>query len=217
MNLVLVGGPGSGKGTQAAKLREQLNVQHIATGDLFRENLKNETELGKLAKTYMDKGELVPDDVTQRMVKERLSRPDTANGFILDGFPRTLPQAEALSEMLQELGRQLNGVLHIEVSDEEIVRRLSGRIICRECQAPFHKDFNPFKSCPHGKCEGEHLYQRDDDKPETIRARLKTYHKQTEPLIDYYKKTGLLVDIDGEGDVSDITQRTLNAAQMLGS
>ena len=183
MNIVLLGAPGSGKGTQADRLCEQLNVPHIATGDLFRENLKNESELGKLAKTYMDKGQLVPDDVTVAMVRERFSRPDARRGFVLDGFPRTLPQAEALTELLQEMGRQLDCVLYIKVSDEEIVKRLSGRIICRECQTPFHKTFNPFQNCPFQKCEGEFLYQRDDDKPETVRARLETFHRQTEPLI----------------------------------
>ncbi len=215
MNIVLLGAPGSGKGTQADRLCEQINVPHIATGDLFRENLKNETELGKLAQTYMDKGQLVPDDVTVAMVRERFSRPDARRGFVLDGFPRTLAQAEALTDLLQEMGRQLDLVLYIKVSDEEIVNRLSGRIICKECQTPFHKVFNPFKSCPFNKCEGEYLYQRDDDKPETVRARLETYHSQTEPLINYYQDAGLLAEIDGEGDVAEITARVLAATEGL--
>ena len=215
MNIVLLGAPGSGKGTQADGLCEQLNVPHIATGDLFRENLKNETELGKLAKTYMDQGQLVPDDVTVAMVRERFSRPDARRGFVLDGFPRTLPQAEALTDLLQEMGRQLDCVLYIKVSDEEIVKRLSGRIICKECQTPFHKTFNPFRSCPFQKCEGEFLYQRDDDKPETVRARLETFHRQTEPLINYYRDAGLLIEIEGEGDVPEITARVLAAAEGL--
>jgi adenylate kinase len=215
MNIVLLGAPGSGKGTQADRLCEQFNVPHIATGDLFREHLKKETELGKLAKGYMDCGELVPDDVTVAMVRERFSRDDAQRGFVLDGFPRTLAQAEALTRMLDKMGRQLDGVIYIKVSDEEIVTRLSGRIICKECQTPFHKVFNPFKSCPYNKCNGEYLYQRDDDKPETVRARLETFHRQTEPLISYYQQAGLLLDVDGEGEVSAITGRVLAAAQSL--
>jgi adenylate kinase len=215
MNIVLLGAPGSGKGTQADQLCEQFNVPHIATGDLFREHLKKETELGKLAKGYMDCGELVPDDVTVAMVRERFTRDDAQRGFVLDGFPRTLAQAEALTRMMDKMGRQLDGVIYIKVSDEEIVKRLSGRIICRECQTPFHKVFNPFKSCPYNKCHGEYLYQRDDDKPETVRARLETFHRQTEPLINYYQQAGLLVDVDGEGEVSAITERVLAAAESL--
>jgi adenylate kinase len=215
LDIVLLGGPGSGKGTQAQQLCEKLNLVHVASGDLFRENLNKETELGKLAQTYMDRGELVPDDVTVAMVRDRLERPDTEQGIVLDGFPRTLPQAEALDEMLASMDRQIEGVLYIKVSDEEIVKRLSGRLICRECQATFHVVYNPFETCPYNKCEGEYLYQRDDDKPETVRARLKTYHNQTAPLIDYYRDAGLLVEVDGEGDVSEVTERTLAAARSL--
>lgn len=215
MNIVLLGAPGSGKGTQADQLCDQFNVPHIATGDLFREHLKKETELGKLAKGYMDCGELVPDDVTVAMVRERFTRDDAQRGFVLDGFPRTLAQAEALTRMMDKMGRQLDGVIYIKVSDGEIVKRLSGRIICKECQTPFHKLFNPFKSCPYNKCNGEYLYQRDDDKPETVRARLETFHRQTEPLINYYQEAGLLVDVDGEGEVPAITERVLAAAESL--
>lgn len=217
LDIVLLGGPGSGKGTQAEQLCKQLGLQHISTGDLFRENLKHETRLGNLAKTYMNRGQLVPDDVTAAMVKERIARPDTGRGVVLDGFPRTLPQAEALTQMMAELDRNLNGVLYIKVSDEEIVRRLSGRLICRECQVPFHKVFNPFKECPTNQCQGEYLYQRDDDKPETIRARLKTFHQQTAPLVDYYRAAGLLIEIDGEGEVSIIAERVLAAVRHLKS
>ncbi len=215
LDIVLLGGPGSGKGTQAERLCKQLKLQHIATGDLFRENLKNETELGRLAKTYMDRGELVPDNVTEGMVRERLSRPDTRDGFILDGFPRTLPQAEALTEMMTDMQRRLAGVLYIKVSDEEIVSRLSGRLICRNCQTPYHLKFKP--PAKEGVCDlcGGELYQRDDDNPETVRTRLKTYHRQTSPLIDYYQEAGLLVEVDGEGDVSEVTERVLTAAQSL--
>jgi adenylate kinase len=215
LDIVLLGAPGSGKGTQAQQLCNQLKLTHIATGDLFRENLKHETDLGKLAKTFMDRGELVPDDVTEAMVRERLARPDTQHGFVLDGFPRTPAQAEALADILNGLNRQLNAVIYFKVSDEEIIGRLSGRMICRECQVPFHKIHNPFQTCPYGKCHGEHLYQRDDDKEETIRARLKTFHRQTAPLIDYYKDIALLTEISGEGELWEITANVLTVAQEL--
>ncbi|OQY48066.1 MAG: adenylate kinase [Anaerolineaceae bacterium 4572_78] len=215
LDLVLLGAPGSGKGTQAKQLSQQLELQHVATGDLFRENLKNNTELGQLAKTFMDKGELVPDDVTQKMVKERLSRPDISNGFILDGFPRTLPQAEALTEILKGLDRKLKGVLYINVSDEEIVQRLSGRLICRSCQTPFHLEFNP--PAKEGECDscGGELYQRDDDNPKTVHNRLDTYHKQTSPLINYYKTMGVLAEIKGEGDMDAITDEMMKVVRKL--
>ena len=214
-DLILVGGPGSGKGTQAEQLRNNLGLLHIASGDLFRENLKNETDLGKLAKTYMDRGELVPDDVTEAMVEERISRPDASTGFILDGFPRTLPQTYALTEMMNNMKRRIDGVLYIRVSDEEIVRRLSGRLICRNCQTPYHIEFKP--PAKKGICDvcGGELYQRDDDNPKTVRARLKTYHDQTAPMINYFRDAGVLVEIDGEGEVSEVTERTLAAARSL--
>lgn len=215
LDVVLLGAPGSGKGTQADQLKSNLGLQHISTGDLFRENLKNETELGKLAKTYMERGELVPDDVTQAMVRDRLQRPDTRAGFILDGFPRTLPQAEALSDMLTDMQRRLDAVLYIKVSDEEIIKRLSGRRICCNCQTPYHMVFNP--PAEEGKCDrcGGELYQRKDDNEETIMARLKTFHGQTAPLIGYYRQAGLLFEIEGEGDVADITARTMAAIQPI--
>ncbi len=215
LDIILLGAPGSGKGTQAQQICRDLKLLHVATGDLFRENLKNQTDLGKLAKSFMDRGELVPDDVTEAMVRERLARPDAQSGFVLDGFPRTLTQAEALTDIMNGLGRRISGVLYFKVSDEEIVNRLGGRIICRECQVPFHKIFNPFKSCPQGKCQGEYLYQRDDDKEETIRARLKTYHGQTVPLIDYYAEMNLLLEVDGEGQLADVTDRVMIAARGL--
>ncbi len=215
MNIVLLGGPGSGKGTQAEHLQAVLGLTHVASGDLFRENLKEQTELGRLAEEYMSRGELVPDTVTVAMVRERLQRPDVKNGVIFDGFPRTQPQAQALSEMLDELGEKIDGVLYIDVSDDEIVRRLSGRLICKECQTPFHQIFNPFKTCPDDKCQGEYLYQRDDDKPETVRARLKVYHEQTAPLIEYYQKAGLLVTVTGEGSIEEVKDAVLAAAQGL--
>jgi adenylate kinase len=215
LNLVLLGGPGSGKGTQAEELHMQFALTHIATGDLFREHLKAETDLGKLARTYMDRGELVPDDVTEAMVEERLTRPDARAGFVLDGFPRTLPQAEALIDILAQLHRQLTSVLYINVADQEIVTRLGGRRICRSCQAPYHLTFKP--PAQVGICDlcGGELEQRADDNPQTIRARLKTFHGQTAPLIQYYKAAGLLIEIDGRGEVAAVKERTLAVARSL--
>ncbi len=214
-DIVLFGAPGSGKGTQAEYLKAELGLSHVATGDLFRENLKNKTELGVLAKAYMDQGELVPDDVTGAMLQERISQPDTRRGFILDGFPRTLPQAEALTEMMTNLLRRIDAVLYIKVSDEEIVQRLSGRMICRNCQTPYHLRFKP--PAQEGVCDacGGELYQRDDDNPETVRARLKTFHAQTVPLIDHYRAACLLIEIQGEGEVAEIAERTMAAIKPL--
>ncbi len=210
-DLVLLGGPGSGKGTQAEKLCAELRLPHIATGDLFRDNLRQATELGQLAQTYMNRGELVPDDVTEAMVEERLARPDTHGGFILDGFPRTLPQAGALTDMMARLSRRIAAVLYIKVADEALVGRLSGRMICRACQAPYHRQFKPPRQtgiCD--SCRGE-LYQRADDNPTTVRARLVTFHAQTEPLIAYYRQAGLLHEIDGEGPLAEVNARSLGA------
>jgi adenylate kinase len=196
--IVLLGPPGSGKGTQAARLSESLNLPHVASGDLFRYNLDNRTKLGLEAKVYIDRGELVPDDVTIAMVLGRLSQPECLAGALLDGFPRTLPQAEALDRALAIRGHKVSKVPLIAVPDQVVVERLSGRLICRECQAPFHKVYNPFQTCPYNKCQGEHLYQRDDDKPETVRDRLGVYWEQTSPLIDYYREKGVLVQIRGD-------------------
>ena len=215
MNLVLLGPPGAGKGTQAERLGEEFKLPHVASGDLFRENLKNKTELGMLASRYITKGELVPDDVTIEMIRDRLQRPDYENGVILDGFPRTLAQAEGLKEILAKMGRKLDGVLYIAVPDEELVDRLSGRRICRRCQTPYHVQFNPPQEqgvC--GTCGGE-LYQRDDDKPETVRARLKVYHQQTSPLIDFYRQFGLLTEVDGSGDIENVSSALSAAAHSL--
>lgn len=209
MNIVLLGAPGSGKGTQAQSLQSQIGVLHIATGDLFRKHLSDETELGLSAKTYIEKGELVPDTVTIGMLKEELLVAGNETGILFDGFPRNLQQAEDLDTLLYESGRDLDGVVYVRVSDEVILKRLTGRTICRECQVPFHKEFNPYRKCPQEQCEnGEFLYQRDDDKPETVLARLKTFHSVTTPLIEYYRSRGLIGEVDGEGSV-DIVARSI--------
>jgi adenylate kinase len=187
MDLVLLGAPGSGKGTQAEHLRRELALTHVASGDLFRHHLQEKTALGVQAGEYMARAALVPDPITIAMLRERICRPDAAKGVLLDGFPRTMEQAIALNEMMAGLGRAIDAVLYVGVPDEELVDRLSGRLVCRECQAPFHRTANPFKTCPYGKCRGEHLYQRPDDAPATVRARLVTFHRQTAPVIDYYR------------------------------
>ena len=214
---MLLGAPGSGKGTQAETLSRELKLPHVASGDLFRENLRQATELGRLAKGYMDRGDLVPDEITEGMVRERLARPDTAAGFILDGFPRTLPQAHALGEMLAGLGRRLAGVVCINVPDEAIVTRLTGRLICRECQTPYHRVFKrPVREGVCDRCGGK-LYQRDDDNPETVRARLRTFHAQTAPLIQFYRDAGLLHEVDGQGELDTVIAHTLATARDLQS
>lgn len=203
--IVLLGPPASGKGTQAARLHETFGLPHVASGDLFRENLKNETELGKQAKEYMDRGALVPDDVTIAMVMDRLSRPDCAEGAILDGFPRTIAQAEALDEALAAAGHQVCVVPYIAVPDEVLVERVAGRRLCRKCGKSYHVKFNPPEE--PGVCDedGGKLYQRDDDKPETVRKRLEVYWEQTSPLIDYYRQQGVLVEVDGDQPIDAVT------------
>jgi len=215
MDIVLLGAPGSGKGTQADHLRRELGLTHVASGDLFRDHLKRQTPLGLKAGEYMTRGALVPDEVTIAMLRERVGQPDTKTGVLLDGFPRTMEQAIALNEMLSGLGREIRAVIYVEVPDEDLIARLSGRLICRECQVPFHKTANPFRECPTGRCHGEHLYQRADDTPETVRARLVTYHSQTSPVIDYYRLIKLLVTIPGQGPVDDVKAATLAAVRAL--
>jgi adenylate kinase len=216
MDLVLLGAPGSGKGTQAEHLQRELGLTHIASGDLFRHHLQQKTDLGLKAGEFMARGALVPDEITIAMLRERVSQPDAAQGVLLDGFPRTMEQAIALNEMMAGLGRQIDAVLNIEVPDEELVQRLSGRLICRECQVPFHRTANPFRTCPHGRCSGEHLYQRTDDAPETVRARLVTFHRQTAPVIDYYRLIKLLVTVAGNGPVEEVKRAALEAVQQAG-
>ena len=215
MNLVLLGAPGSGKGTQASVIAGELRVTHVASGDLFRENLRNRTPLGLRAEEYMTRGALVPDEITIAMLRERLQRPDADAGVLLDGFPRTMEQAIALSAMLETLNREIDAVFYVEVADDILVDRLSGRLICRECQAPFHRTANPFTSCPKHACSGEHLYQRADDSPDTVRARLVTFHRQSEPVIDYYRLLNLLVTVPGSGTVDEVKRATLQAAREL--
>ncbi|MCS0602993.1 adenylate kinase [Streptomyces sp. LP11] len=214
MRIVLVGPPGAGKGTQAVRLAEQLAVPHISTGDLFRANISQQTELGKLAKSYMDRGELVPDEVTIAMAKDRMEQPDAVNGFLLDGFPRNVSQAEALDQLLESERITLDAVLDLEVPEDEVVKRIAGRRICRnDSSHVFHVTYSPPKT--EGVCDvcGGELYQRDDDSEDTVRTRLEVYHTQTEPIIDYYKAQGLVVTISSLGPVDEITQRALQALQ----
>jgi adenylate kinase len=209
--IVLLGPPGVGKGTQAKILSEKTGLAHISSGDLFRENLKNQTELGKLAQTYMTKGELVPDDVTVAMVKDRLTRPDCEAGAILDGFPRTPAQAEALENMLQDFNGQVDSVPFITADEAVLVERLTGRWTCRAEGHVFNEKTNPPKVA--GKCDfdGSELYQRDDDKEETVKNRIKVYFNQTAPLISYYKNHGKLVEIDGAQPIDQVTSDLLTA------
>ena len=210
MRLILVGPPGAGKGTQAVALAAHYKIPHISTGDIFRANLKNGTELGKQAQSYMDRGELVPDSVTNEMVKDRLGNSDVANGFLLDGFPRNTNQAEVLDAILLEKKMPLDAALELAIDNLEIIRRLSGRRTCRNCSATFHKDFEkPNVDGVCDKCNGK-LYQREDDKEEVIARRLEIYSQQTAPIISYYKKAGILKSISAIGDVSEITQKVIS-------
>ncbi|MFB7271549.1 MULTISPECIES: adenylate kinase [Streptomyces] len=214
MRIVLVGPPGAGKGTQAAYLAKNLSVPHISTGDLFRANISQGTELGKQAKAYMDAGNLVPDEVTIAMALDRMAQQDAVNGFLLDGFPRNVSQAEALDEALKREGLKLDAVLDLEVPEDEVVRRIAGRRICRNDSAHvFHVTYSPPQKegvCDH--CGGE-LYQRDDDSEETVRTRLEVYHTQTEPIIDHYRAQGLVVTISALGKVTEVTERAMEALQ----
>jgi len=209
--IILLGAPGAGKGTQAANLARELNLVHIATGDLFRQALEQKTELGLQAKAYMEKGALVPDELTIKMVMERLSAPDCQRGAILDGFPRNLPQAEALDMALARQGKRIDKVVYIKVAEEELLKRLSGRWLCRNCQTPYHAVDSPPKVW--GKCDkcGGELYQRPDDTPETVRKRLQVYFVETAPLIEYYTKTGKMLEVDGEGSIGEVGRRIVSA------
>lgn len=209
MKLIMLGAPGAGKGTQAARVAAELKVPHISTGDIFRSNIKNGTELGKKAKEYMDAGKLVPDELTCDLVADRIAKEDCAGGFILDGFPRTIPQAEALDKVLTERGEKVDYAVNIDVPDEAIVSRMSGRRACVNCGATYHIEFNPPKA--EGVCDncGANLILRDDDKPETVQTRLTVYHQQTQPLIDYYDGKGVLVTVDGTLPMDEVFKAIL--------
>jgi adenylate kinase len=216
VRLVLVGPPGAGKGTQAAFIAQARSIPKISTGDIFRANVREGTELGVAAKKYMDAGDLVPDEITIGMVRNRLAEDDAVKGFLLDGFPRNVPQAEVLGDMLDAMGTRLDVVLELVVDDDEVVRRLSGRRTCRNCGTIWHIDFDPPAAegvCDH--CAGD-LFQRDDDLPKTVRHRLEVYAEQTSPLVAYYAEKSLLIGIDATGPVDDITDRALDALRHFG-
>ena len=213
MKVVMLGAPGAGKGTQAKKIAAKYNIPHISTGDIFRANIKNGTELGKKAKTYMDQGLLVPDELVVDLVVDRVNQEDCADGYVLDGFPRTIPQAEALTKALASQGQKLDYAIDVDVPDENIVRRMSRRRACVGCGATYHLEYAPTKK--EGICDvcGGELILRDDDKPETVEKRLGVYHEQTQPLIDYYTNAGILKRVDGTVDIEEVFQAVV---QILG-
>ena len=204
MKIIMLGAPGAGKGTQAKQIADKYSIPHISTGDIFRANIKNGTELGKKAKTYMDQGLLVPDELVCDLVVDRVQQDDCKKGYILDGFPRTIPQAESLDAALSRLGEAVDYAINIEVPDENIVKRMGGRRACVGCGATYHLVYAPTKT--EGICDvcGKELILRDDDKPETVQKRLNVYHEQTQPLIDYYTKAGILKTVDGTVDINDV-------------
>ncbi len=211
MNLIFLGPPGAGKGTQAKRVIKAFDVPQISTGDIFRAAVKEGTEMGKKAKEYMDKGELVPDEIVVGIVADRLKQADCEKGFLLDGFPRTIPQADALGKVLDEMGRKLNHVLALIVPDEELMKRLTGRRVCKKCGAEFHVMFKP--PAKEGVCDlcGGEVYQRSDDNEESISVRLQEYHKQTKPLLDYYTERNLARKVDGLGGFDEVFERVTNA------
>ena len=204
MKIIMLGAPGAGKGTQAKMIAAKYGIPHISTGDIFRANIKNGTELGAKAKQYMDKGELVPDELVVDLVIDRFKEPDCANGYVLDGFPRTIPQAEALDKALTAIGENVDYAINVEVPDDNIINRMGGRRACVGCGATYHVVYRPTKV--EGKCDtcGGDLIIRDDDKPETVKNRLAVYHEQTQPLIDYYTKKGIIKEVDGTVDMNDV-------------
>ena len=210
MKIIMLGAPGAGKGTQAQMIAEKYNVPHISTGDIFRANIKNGTELGKKAKEYMDKGQLVPDELTVQLLLDRVANKDCENGYVLDGFPRTIPQADVLDAELTKLGDKVDFAINVDVPDENIVRRMSGRRACLKCGATYHIEHIPPKQ--EGICDkcGSELVQRDDDKPETVQNRLSVYHEQTQPLIDYYNKKNILKSVDGTKDMQEVFSDIVN-------
>ncbi|AGK60729.1 Adenylate kinase [Archaeoglobus sulfaticallidus PM70-1] len=216
MNLILLGAPGAGKGTQAERIVAKYGIPQISTGDMLREAVAKGTELGKKAKEYMDRGELVPDEVVIGIVKERIAQPDCEKGFILDGFPRTINQAEALDKMLEEMGKKIDAVINVSVPEDEIIKRIVNRRTCKNCKAVYHLIYNPPKE--EGKCDkcGGELYQRDDDKEETVKERLKVYKSQTEPLIEYYSKKGLVYNVDGTKSIDEVFKQIEEILDKLG-
>ncbi len=204
MKIIMLGAPGAGKGTQAKMIASKYAIPHISTGDIFRANIKNGTELGAKAKQYMDKGELVPDELVVDLIMDRFKEDDAKNGYVLDGFPRTIPQAEALDKALSAAGEDIDFAINVEVPDENIINRMSGRRACVGCGATYHIKYNAPKT--EGICDtcGKELILRDDDKPETVKNRLEVYHNQTQPLIDYYEKKGKLKEVDGTVDMNDV-------------
>ena len=206
MKIIMLGAPGAGKGTQAKKIAEKYSIPHISTGDIFRANIKENTELGQKAKVYMDQGLLVPDELVVDLVVDRLKKDDAKNGYVLDGFPRTIPQAEALTNALNAIGEKVDYAIDVDVPDESIIRRMSGRRACVSCGGTYHIRYNPTKV--EGVCDacGGELILRDDDKPETVQQRLSVYHEQTQPLIDYYTKEGILKVVDGTVDLDVVFQ-----------
>lgn len=206
MKLIMLGAPGAGKGTQAKKIAEKYQIPHISTGDIFRANIKNGTELGNKAKSYMDQGHLVPDELTCDLVVDRINQEDCKNGYVLDGFPRTIPQAEALKAALDKMGETIDYAIDVEVPDEDIVNRMGGRRACPGCGCTYHIEHNPPKVEDICDVCGAKLVLRDDDKPETVTKRLSVYHEQTKPLIDFYKKEGVLREVDGTQDLNDVFQ-----------
>jgi adenylate kinase len=211
MHIIMLGAPGAGKGTQADILSQEMNLPHIASGDLFRKALEKRTEVGLLAKSYMDKGELVPDEVAIKMILERIDQPDCAAGCLLDGFPRTLHQAEVLNKAFREQGKTIDKAIYIEVPNEELVKRLSGRRLCRFCQTPYHIISSPPKT--PGKCDkcGGELYQRSDDKEETVKERLSIFFTQTIPILDYYKKQSQLIKVNGNLGIQGVAREIISA------
>lgn len=206
MKIIMLGAPGAGKGTQAKKIAAKYDIPHISTGDIFRANIKNGTELGNKAKTYMDQGLLVPDELVVDLVVDRVKQEDCKNGYVLDGFPRTIPQAEALDKALAAIGEKMDYAIDVNVPDENIIHRMSGRRACVGCGATYHLEYAPTKA--EGICDacGKELILRDDDKPETVKKRLGVYHEQTQPLIDYYTNAGILKTVDGTVDINDVFQ-----------
>ncbi len=213
MKIIMLGAPGAGKGTQAKQIAEKYTIPHISTGDIFRANIKNGTELGMKAKSYMDQGQLVPDDVTIGMLLDRISESDCTDGYVLDGFPRTIPQAESLTEALEQRGGQVDFAVDVDVADEHIVSRMAGRRACLGCGATYHIKYKQPKQEDICDICGEHLVLRDDDKPETVIKRLSVYHEQTQPLIDYYKNKGILVTVDGTKNLNEVFADIINVLE----